>query len=141
MIPSVSTIGWMLPGLFAGELLTSFVLGIPTLSPIFLWVAAEPGHSWPAASSSSLALLTVIGTLISTSCWRLSTPESRSLSRWKSKAPRWSTTSILPQPRKRQRRRSSWPVVEADLVAVPQAQAGGDLSGGTELPVHTGGVC
>ena len=65
MIPAVSTIGWTLPRLFAGELLVSFVMGIPTLSPIF--VASLLDQDMFLASSIVLILstLTVIGTLIS----------------------------------------------------------------------------
>jgi peptide/nickel transport system permease protein len=65
MIPAVSTIGWTLPRLFAGELLVSFVMGIPTLSPIF--VASLLDQDMFLASSIVLILstLTVIGTLVS----------------------------------------------------------------------------
>jgi len=65
MIPSVSTIGWMLPGLFAGELLTSFVLGIPTLSPIFLGALLNQDMFLAGSIVLILSALTVIGTLIS----------------------------------------------------------------------------
>ena len=43
----MSTIGWVLPSLFAGELLASFVLGIPTLSPIFLGALLNQDMFWP----------------------------------------------------------------------------------------------
>lgn len=65
MIPAVSTIGWVLPGLFAGELLTSFVLGIPTLSPIFLGALLNQDMFLAGSIVLILSALTVIGTLIS----------------------------------------------------------------------------
>jgi peptide/nickel transport system permease protein len=65
MIPAVSTIGWILPGLFAGELLVSFVLGIPTLSPIFLGALLNQDMFLAASIVLILSALTVIGTLIS----------------------------------------------------------------------------
>ena len=34
--PIISTVGWTLPALVNGELLTSLVLGLPTLAPVFL---------------------------------------------------------------------------------------------------------
>lgn len=65
MIPAVSTIGWVLPGLFAGELLTSFVLGIPTLSPIFLGALLNQDMFLAGSIVLILSTLTVIGTLVS----------------------------------------------------------------------------
>ncbi|NPV08962.1 MAG: ABC transporter permease [Anaerolineae bacterium] len=65
MIPAVSTIGWVLPGLFAGELLTSFVLGIPTLSPIFLGALLNQDMFLAGSIVLILSALTVVGTLIS----------------------------------------------------------------------------
>jgi peptide/nickel transport system permease protein len=65
MIPSVSTIGWVLPSLFAGELLTSFVLGIPTLSPIFLGALLNQDMFLAGSIVLILSALTVIGTLVS----------------------------------------------------------------------------
>lgn len=65
MIPAVSTIGWVLPSLFAGELLTSFVLGIPTLSPIFLGALLNQDMFLAGSIVLILSALTVIGTLVS----------------------------------------------------------------------------
>jgi len=65
IIPAVSTIGWVLPGLFAGELLTSFVLGIPTLAPIFLGSLLNQDMFLAGSIVLILSTLTVIGTLIS----------------------------------------------------------------------------
>jgi peptide/nickel transport system permease protein len=65
MIPAVSTIGWILPGLFAGELLVSYVMGIPTLSPIFVAALLDQDMFLAASIVLILSALTVIGTLIS----------------------------------------------------------------------------
>lgn len=65
LIPAVSTIGWVLPGLFAGELITSFVMGIPTLAPIFLGALLNQDMFLAGSIVLILSTLTVIGTLIS----------------------------------------------------------------------------
>ncbi len=65
MNPVTSTIGWALAGLVNGELLTSIVLGLPTMAPLL--VGALTSQDMLLASSIVLILstLTVIGTLIS----------------------------------------------------------------------------
>ncbi len=65
LIPAVSTIGWVLPGLFAGELIVSFVMGIPTLAPIFLGALLNQDMFLAGSIVMILSALTVIGTLIS----------------------------------------------------------------------------
>ncbi len=65
MIPAVSTIGWVLPGLFAGEFLVSFVLGIPTLSPIFVGALLNQDMFLAGSILLIISALTVLGTLIS----------------------------------------------------------------------------
>ncbi len=65
MIPAVSTIGWILPGLFAGEFLVSFVMGIPTLSPIYISALLNQDMFLAGSVLMIISTLTVIGTLIS----------------------------------------------------------------------------
>jgi peptide/nickel transport system permease protein len=65
MIPAVSTIGWVLPGLFAGELITSFVMGIPTLAPIFMSALLNQDMFLAGSIVLILSALTVVGTVIS----------------------------------------------------------------------------
>jgi len=65
MIPAVSTIGWVLPGLFGGELLVSFVMGIPTLAPIFLGAVLNQDMFLAGSYVLIVSTLTVIGSLIS----------------------------------------------------------------------------
>lgn len=63
--PVMSTIGWTLPALVNGELLASFVLGIPTLAPIFLVSLLQQDMFLAGSIIMVLSFLTVIGTLIS----------------------------------------------------------------------------
>lgn len=63
--PIMSTIGWTLPSLVNGELLASFVLGIPTLAPIFLTSLLQQDMFLAGSIVMVLSTLTVTGTLIS----------------------------------------------------------------------------
>ena len=63
--PVVSTIGWTLPGLVNGELLTSLVLGLPTIAPIFVDSLLNEDMFLAGSIVFVLSFLTVIGTLIS----------------------------------------------------------------------------
>jgi peptide/nickel transport system permease protein len=65
MIPAVSTIGWVLPGLFAGEFLVSFVMGIPTLAPIFIEAIRNEDMFLAGSVVLITSALTVFGTLVS----------------------------------------------------------------------------
>ncbi len=65
LIPAASTIGWILPGLFAGELIVSSVLGIPTLSPIFFQALRSQDMFLAGSIVLILSALTVVGSLIS----------------------------------------------------------------------------
>ena len=63
--PIMSTVGWTLPALVNGELLTSLVLGLPTLAPVFL-TSLLPEDMYLAGSIVFiLSALTVLGTLLS----------------------------------------------------------------------------
>lgn len=63
--PIISTIGWMLPAIVNGELLASWVLGIPTLAPVFLTSLLQQDMFLAGSIVMILSFLTVIGTLIS----------------------------------------------------------------------------
>lgn len=63
--PIMSTIGWTLPGLINGEFFASFVLGIPTLAPVFMTSLLQQDMFLASSIIMVLSLLTVIGTLIS----------------------------------------------------------------------------
>ncbi len=63
--PFVSTIGWVLPSLVAGEVIVSIVLNLPTSGPV-LYRALEAQDMYVAAGFILLlSTLTVIGTFIS----------------------------------------------------------------------------
>ena len=63
--PIISTIGWTLPSLIEGEVLTSIVLSIPTLAPILLNALMSQDMYLAGSIVFILTLLTLIGTLIS----------------------------------------------------------------------------
>ncbi len=63
--PAISTIGWVLPGLVSGELLTSIVLGTPTVAPLFVSALLNQDMFLAGSVVMILSTLTVIGTLIS----------------------------------------------------------------------------
>jgi peptide/nickel transport system permease protein len=65
MNPFISTIGWALPGLIAGEVIVSIVLNLPTSGPV-LYNALRAQDMYVAAGFILLlSMLTVIGTFIS----------------------------------------------------------------------------
>ena len=63
--PVVSTIGWTLPQMVNGELLTSLVLNLPTLAPIFLGALLSEDMFLAGSIVFILSTLTVFGTLLS----------------------------------------------------------------------------
>ncbi len=63
--PWVSTVGWILPGLVAGEVLVSIVIGLPTIGPLMLEGLVNQDMQLAGGILMLLASLTVIGTLIS----------------------------------------------------------------------------
>lgn len=65
MIPAISTIGWILPGLFGGELLVSSVMGLPTLAPIFLGAVMNQDMFLAGSYVLIVSALTIVGTIIS----------------------------------------------------------------------------
>ncbi len=63
--PIVSTIGWVLPALFGGELLTSMVLGLPTIAPMFVKAIIYQDMYLAAGIVLILSCLTIVGTFLS----------------------------------------------------------------------------
>ena len=63
--PIMSTVGWTLPALVNGELLTSLVLGLPTLAPVFLKSLLTEDMYLAGSIVFVLSTLTVLGTLLS----------------------------------------------------------------------------
>ncbi len=65
MNPVASTIGWMLPSLVSGELLTSMVLGLPTVAPLFVGALMSQDMFLAGSVVLILSALTLVGTLVS----------------------------------------------------------------------------
>ncbi len=65
MLPIVSTIGWLLPGIFSGSTVTAIVLNLPTIG-LSMYTALRDQDMYLAGSCILVfSVLTVIGTLIS----------------------------------------------------------------------------
>ena len=63
--PIISTIGWLLPVIVSGEIITALVIGIPTVGPL-LFRALQFQDMFLASSLLLLLnMLTIIGTLLS----------------------------------------------------------------------------
>ena len=75
--PIISTVGWLLPVIVSGEIITSLVLNLPTTGPLLL--SALQFQDMFLASSLLLFLnaLTVIGTLISDTLLVITDPRIR----------------------------------------------------------------
>ena len=63
--PFLSTVGWILPSLIAGEVIVAIVLGLPTAGPLFLEAIRRQDMQLAGAFVMLCATLTVIGTLLS----------------------------------------------------------------------------
>ena len=63
--PVVSNIGWVLPQIVSGSVITSVVLGIPTTGPLLLRSLMNQDMYLAGSMVMMLSLLTVVGTLIS----------------------------------------------------------------------------
>lgn len=63
--PMISTVGWILPALVSGEVITAIVLSLPTVGPL-LYTALKSQDMYLAGSIVMfLSFLTIIGTFIS----------------------------------------------------------------------------
>ena len=65
LFPIVSTIGWLLPEIISGSAITAVVLSLPTTGPLLLQALLSQDMFLAGSFLFILALLTVIGTLIS----------------------------------------------------------------------------
>ena len=63
--PFLSTVGWVLPSLIAGETITAIVLGLPTAGPLFLGALRVQDMQLAGAFVMLSATLAIIGTLFS----------------------------------------------------------------------------
>lgn len=63
--PFISTVGWALPALFSGDILTAVVLNIPTTGPLLLQALKMQDMYLAGSFILILSVFTVVGTLIS----------------------------------------------------------------------------
>ncbi len=63
--PIVSTIGWSLPGIVSGEVITSIVLNLPTTGPLLFEALMGQDMYLAGSTVMFLAALTVVGTFLS----------------------------------------------------------------------------
>jgi len=63
--PFVSTVGWSLPGLISGNIITSIVLGLPTAGPLLFDALLAQDMYLAGSFLMILSILTVIGTFLS----------------------------------------------------------------------------
>ena len=75
--PFISTIGWMLPGIFSGEVIVSVVLALPTTGPLLLQALLSQDMYLAGSFLFVLSILTVIGTLLSDILLALADPRIR----------------------------------------------------------------
>lgn len=75
--PFISTVGWLLPELIAGEVITSVVLGLPTAGTLFLQALQQQDMYLAGSFVMLTAVLTVVGTLLSDLLLAASDPRIR----------------------------------------------------------------
>jgi peptide/nickel transport system permease protein len=63
--PVLSTIGWVLPGIFSGSAIVSMVLVLPTVGPLQIEALRTQDYFVAGSIVMILTVLTLIGTLIS----------------------------------------------------------------------------
>ncbi|NKB66658.1 MAG: ABC transporter permease subunit [Candidatus Latescibacteria bacterium] len=63
--PLISTVGWVLPGIVSGSVITAVVLGLPTTGPLLLRSLQNQDMYLAGSMVMILSFLTVIGTLLS----------------------------------------------------------------------------
>lgn len=63
--PIISTIGWILPSIFSGQVITSIVLSLPTIGALFYGALMMQDMYLAGSSVVIFCMLTVIGTFIS----------------------------------------------------------------------------
>lgn len=63
--PVVSTVGWVLPEIFSGQVITAIVLSLPTIGPLLLNALVAQDMFLAGSLVMVAALLTIVGTFIS----------------------------------------------------------------------------
>ncbi len=75
--PFLSSVGWVLPGLISGAVITAIVLDLPTAGPLYLRSIRAEDMSLAGTFMMFLAMLTVVGTLISDILLAIADPRIR----------------------------------------------------------------
>ncbi len=75
--PFISTVGWALPALFSGDVITAVVLNLPTTGPLLLQALKMQDMYLAGSFILILSVFTVIGTLLSDILLALSDPRIR----------------------------------------------------------------
>lgn len=75
--PLISTIGWLLPAIVSGTVITAIVLNLPTIGPIFLFSLKNQDMYLAGTIIMLLSFLTLIGTFISDILLALTDPRIR----------------------------------------------------------------
>jgi len=75
--PFVSTVGWILPGIFSGEAIIGIVLSLPTEGPLLLHALESQDMYLAGSLIFLLTILTVVGTLLSDIALALLDPRIR----------------------------------------------------------------
>ena len=65
MNPILSTVGWVLPGIFSGSTIVAVVLALPTVGPLLLDGLMAQDYYVAGSVVMILTILTLVGTLIS----------------------------------------------------------------------------
>lgn len=75
--PFISTVGWALPALFSGDVITAVVLNLPTTGPLLLQALKMQDMYLAGSFILILSVFTVIGTVVSDILLALSDPRIR----------------------------------------------------------------
>lgn len=75
--PLISTVGFLLPGLFGATIIVSIVLSLPTVGPIYLESLLSQDMYLAGSIVLLIAVVTIVGTLISDILLALSDPRIR----------------------------------------------------------------
>ena len=65
LVPIISVIGWQLPEMISATVITSVVLSLPTIGPIFLKALSEQDMFRAGSIVLILSSLTVVGNFVS----------------------------------------------------------------------------
>jgi peptide/nickel transport system permease protein len=77
LIPFISTIGWMLPGLISGQTIISIVMNLPTLGPLLIASLRNQDMFLAGSIVLILGVLTMIGTMLSDILLAVTDPRTR----------------------------------------------------------------